>query len=128
VQPGKVHTGEEILSMDSQAVWLKECPAAVTVCDRQGKILEMNDAACKAFAKYGGRELVGKNLLDCHPEPAREKIRKMLAEPTTDCYTVEMQGKKKLVYQMPWFSQGRFSGIMEIMLEIPADIPHFIRG
>jgi len=113
--------------MDSRGVWFKECPAAVTVCDRQGKILEMNDAAGNAFAEFGGQELIGKNLLDCHPEPARKKIREMLAEPTTNCYTVEIQGKRKLVYQMPWFSQGRFSGIMEIMLEIPTDIPHFTR-
>ena len=44
--------------------WIKEFPAAVTVCDEDGIILEMNDKAAKTFEKDGGYKLVGSNMLD----------------------------------------------------------------
>jgi hypothetical protein len=48
------------------------------VCDLNGIILEMNDKAAEMYRKYGGMELVGKNLFDCHPEPARGKLKRLL--------------------------------------------------
>ena len=54
--------------------WVKELPAAVTVCDADGTILFMNDMSIKAFEEDGGAALVGTNLLDCHPEPSRSKL------------------------------------------------------
>ena len=51
----------------SDGSWVKGFPAEVTVCDAQGRILEMNDRSVAQFVKYGGKELIGKNLLDCHP-------------------------------------------------------------
>ena len=59
--------------------WVKEFPAAVTVCDEDGIILEMNDKSAKTFEKDGGRKLIGSNMLDCHPEPARSKTERLLA-------------------------------------------------
>ena len=59
--------------------WAKEFPGGITVCDAAGIILEMNHRAAAAFAKEGGRELIGGNLLDCHPEPSRSKLRELLA-------------------------------------------------
>jgi len=60
--------------------WVDGFGGAVTVCDREGTILYMNDKAVVTFAKYGGRELIGRNLLDCHPEPARSKLEAMMNE------------------------------------------------
>jgi hypothetical protein len=28
---------------------------------------------------------------------------------------------------MPWFVEGEYQGMMEIVFEIPFDVPHFIR-
>ena len=105
--------------------WIKEFPAAVTVCDKNGVILEMNDRSCRMFAKDGGAGLMGKNLLDCHPEYARKKIEKMLEQPHTHCYTTEKNGKKKLIYQSPWFENEEFMGLVEIVMELPEDMPHY---
>lgn len=58
--------------------WIKELPVAITVCDVNGVILEMNEKSCAVFAKDGGRDLIGKNLLDCHPGAARAKLEEML--------------------------------------------------
>lgn len=108
--------------------WIKNFPAAITVCDRDGIIIEMNERSCAYFAKEGGRDLIGKNLLDCHPAKAREKIVNMLKEQKSNCYTIEKAGKKKLIYQNPWYKDGNFMGIVEIIIELPADMPNFIRG
>jgi PAS domain-containing protein len=57
--------------------WPVEFPGAVTVCDRSGVILSMNDRSAAAFDADGGRALIGHNLLDCHPEPARSQCRRL---------------------------------------------------
>jgi PAS domain S-box-containing protein len=107
--------------------WMKEMPGAVTVCDLQGIILEMNEKAVESFAKYGGKELIGKNLLDCHPEPARSKVVHLLQTGESNVYTIEKNGVKKLIYQAPWHSDNQRRGMIELVLDIPFEMPHFIR-
>jgi transcriptional regulator with PAS, ATPase and Fis domain len=107
--------------------WVQEFPGAVTVCDPEGIILEMNDRAVETFAAQDGAALIGTNLLDCHPEPARSKLKQLLKTRRTNVYTIEKKGVKKLIYQTPWYRQGRYSGFVEISLELPAVLPHFIR-
>jgi len=107
--------------------WVKEFPAAVTVCDPQGIILAMNDKAAKGFEKDGGYKLIGANLLDCHPDPARAKTERLLAAREKNIYTIEKNGIKKLIYQTPWFKSGVYAGFVELALEIPFEMPHFIR-
>ncbi len=108
--------------------WIKEFPAAVTVCDPAGIILEMNDKAEKGYEKDGGRQLIGCNILDCHPEPARLKTEALLASRQKNVYTIEKNGIKKLIYQSPWFQNGEYAGFVELSLEIPFEMPHFIRS
>jgi hypothetical protein len=108
--------------------WLAEFPGAVTVCDPGGVILEMNDKAAQTFEKDGGLALIGKNLLDCHPEPARSKLEDLLAARQPNIYTIEKNGIKKLIYQSPWYQNGEYAGFIEMSLEIPFDMPHFVRG
>ena len=107
--------------------WKDGVGFAITVCDTEGKIIEMNDKSAATFAKGGGKELLGKSLLDCHPEPSRSKVKKMLDEPFTNVYTIEKNGVKKLIYQAPWFADGKPAGLVELSLEIPAEMPHFVR-
>ena len=107
--------------------WLRDFAGAVTICDLQGIILEMNEKAAEIYRDYGGRELVGKNLLDCHPEAARQKLLHMLESGQRNVYTIEKNGIKKLIYQASWHHGGQRRGIIELALEIPAEMPHFIR-
>jgi PAS domain-containing protein len=108
--------------------WVQEFPGAVTVCDTQGLILEMNDQAEATFAAEGGRALIGTNLLDCHPEGARAKLEGMLASQESNVYTIEKAGVRELIYQTPWYQQGQFAGFIEMALEIPVEMPHFVRA
>jgi transcriptional regulator with PAS, ATPase and Fis domain len=107
--------------------WIKEFPAAITICNEDGIIIAMNDAAVETFAADGGGRLIGANVLDCHPEPARSKLRRMLKGHSSNIYTIEKSGKKKLICQKPWFVDGRCRGLVEISFEIPSEMPHFIR-
>jgi transcriptional regulator with PAS, ATPase and Fis domain len=107
--------------------WIEAFPGAVTVCDAEGIILEMNEAAAQAFQAEGGKALVGQNVLACHPEPARSKLQAMMAEQRKNVYTIEKKGVKKLVYQVPWYKDGVYAGFVELVLEIPTEMPHFNR-
>ena len=75
--------------------YMKELNVAITVCDKEGKILQMNDKSQKT--NHG--DLVGQNVLDCHPEPARRKLMRLMEEHATNAYTIEKNGVKKLIYQ-----------------------------
>jgi len=104
-----------------------EFNASVTVCDKEGVIIYMNRKAAELYASFGGMELMGKNLLECHSEKTRERIRHMLQTPVENHYTTEKNGVKKYVAQLPWFENGRHMGIVEIVTFIPSDMPHFVR-
>lgn len=107
--------------------WYREIDTAITVCDQQGTIIYMNERSSQMFAEDGGFALIGKNLLDCHPGLAREKVHDLLSQGQKNCYTIEKNGKRKLVYQMPWFDNGVYSGLVELALPLPQELPHFIR-
>lgn len=108
--------------------WVAEFPAAITVCDKNGTIVEMNDKSAATFADDGGVNLIGKSLADCHPEPARIKVLDLLKSEKPNVYTIEKDGVRKLIYQSPWFVNGTFGGFVELSLPIPSEMPHFVRG
>jgi hypothetical protein len=114
------------LSM-KEGAWIREFPAAITVCDPNGIILALNDRSCATFAGDGGPKLVGTNMLECHPEPARSKVEELLQSKTSNVYTIEKNGIKKLIYQSPWYEDGKFAGLVELSLPIPKEMPHFVR-
>lgn len=107
--------------------WIEDFEGAVIVTDEQGTIIEMNARAAKNLAKDGGRKLRGTNVLDCHPEPSKTKFKKIMAERKTNVYTIEKRGVKKLIFQAPWTSGGKYRGFVELSLEIPFEMPHFVR-
>lgn len=107
--------------------FFKEVNLAVTVCDKEGKIIEMNDKSKKTFLKHGEEGLIGKNVLDCHPEPAHSLLADMLQNPRTNVYTIEKNGVKKLIYQTPWYQDGEYMGFMELSMEIPVEMKHMVR-
>jgi transcriptional regulator with PAS, ATPase and Fis domain len=112
----------------SEHAWVENFPGSITVCDKDGIMLEMNAAAEAMYAADGGRKLIGQNILDCHPARARALFCDMLAQQKTNVYTIEKRGQKKLIYQTPWYKDGEYAGFMEVSLVIPEEMPHFVRG
>jgi PAS domain-containing protein len=107
--------------------WVRQFPGSVTVCDVRGIVVEMNDRAAEAYREFGGKALIGTNLLDCHPEPSRAQLEQMLATGARNVYTIEKGGVRKLIYHAPWYRGGAYAGLVELALEIPASMPHFVR-
>ncbi len=106
----------------------RELPFAITVCDTEGVILYMNDRSAVTFQKYGGAEIIGTNLFLYHHGPSADKLRELLDTAGTHAYTIEKNGVKKMIYQSPWSREGKFAGLIELSLEIPAKMQHFVRG
>lgn len=104
---------------------------AITVCDAGGNILDMNQHS--ADVNSHGKKIVGYNLMDCHPEPAKTKLKQMLERGEQNVYTIEKtladgSKVKKLIYQTPWYkADGQFGGLVEYSMEIPFDMPHHVR-
>jgi len=99
---------------------------AVTICGKDGTILDMNGKSRKTFLKPG-QELIGQNVLDCHPEPARTMLSDMLAHPRTNVYTVEKEGVRKLIFQTPWYDGEEYAGFMELSMVLPEVMPNRVR-
>ena len=100
---------------------------AVTVCAKDGTILDMNRKSKKTFLKPGMPDIIGNNVLDCHPEPARSLLADMLENPRTNVYTVEKEGVKKLIFQCPWYDGEEYAGFMELSMVLPENIPNRVR-
>ena len=52
--------------------------AAVVICDLEHTSIYMNPVAIERYAKWGGKDLMGKSLLNCHNEKSREMIQKVV--------------------------------------------------
>lgn len=105
--------------------WIEGLAVAVTATDRTGRIIAMNARAREEFAGDGA--LVGTNVLDCHPEPARSKTAVLYREQRDNHYTIQKHGRRKIIHQLPWYRDGRFAGIVEISVPLPEHLPHFDR-
>src|SRR3989339_631111 len=105
--------------------WTSEFDAAITVCDEKAIIISMNDKACKTFEKYGGKNLIGKSLYDCHNEKSQQAINELLSSGKKNIYSIEKNGIKKLIHQSPWYKEGKIAGLVELSIEIPFEMEHF---
>ncbi|MDL2312755.1 PAS domain-containing protein [Bacteroidales bacterium OttesenSCG-928-B11] len=106
--------------------YFDEIPFAVTISDKNGNILEMNKTSVETFVK-DGKSIIGNSLFDCHPEPAKTKLKNMFENPAMNAYTIEKNGRKKLIYQSPWYENGEFMGYVELSLILPDEMQHFVR-
>lgn len=104
-----------------------ELPLAVTVSDKEGKIIYMNNRSAETFASSGGADLIGKSLYDCHNPRSVDIIGKLLGEGIANTYTIEKNGVKKLIHQAPWYRGGEVAGLIEFSIVLPDEMPHHKR-
>lgn len=108
--------------------WIENFGAAITVMNLEGNILDMNEASAKVLENDGGKSLIGKNLMGCHQQRSRDIMKDLMENNTKNVYTIEKNGKKKLIYQAPWYdSEGKVAGLVEISMFIPEEMPHYKR-
>ncbi|MDX9847742.1 MAG: PAS domain-containing protein [Tenuifilaceae bacterium] len=113
--------------MNNLPEWATSLNCAITVCNLNGDIIYMNQKAQRTFEKWGGKELVGKNLFQCHNQRSIEIIRRLMIKNESNAYTIEKNGVKKLIYQTPWHQEGEVAGLVELSIELPLELPHFVR-
>ena len=113
--------------MQDLATILEELPVSITITDREGRIIYLNEASSVVNAKGGGKELVGKQVRDCHNDRSRAIIDRLFAG-ETNAYTISKRGQRKLIYQCPWRVGGEVMGLVEFSLVIPEVMPHYDRG
>lgn len=106
--------------------WADEVNYAVTIADRDCNIIYMNRRSRETFCK-NGENLIGRNLMDCHPEHAQKTIRRLLTEGGSNAYTITKNGVNKLIFQSAWKLDGEIAGLVETSMVLPADMKHFDR-
>ena len=79
--------------------------AAVVICDLEHTIIYMNPAAVERYAKWGGKDLMGRSLMNCHTEKSREMIQKVIdwfkaSKDNNIVYTFFNQKENKDVYMV----------------------------
>ena len=107
--------------------WFKHFPGAITVTDENAVIITMNDAAAETFKEEGGYDLIGRSVIDCHPPEVQDKVRQLYEDGQANVYTIQKHGKKKLIYQTPIFEDGKLTGVVELSLPLPEEVPEFER-
>ena len=55
--------------------WTDGFLGAITVCDRDGIVVYMNDLSKTQFDSDGGESLVGKCLIDCHETSFHDAVK-----------------------------------------------------
>ena len=96
-------TKRTAMTTENPFPWADGMNCAVTVCATEGVILYMN-------------------------EKARATYSRLTAEGGSNAYTIEKQGVRKMIYQTAWRTGDKVGGLVEISMEIPAEMPHYIRG
>ena len=106
--------------------WADDVDYAVTIADKDCRIIYMNRRSRETFCK-NGEVLIGRNLMDCHPEHARQTIRRLLSEGGSNAYTITKNGLNKLVFQSAWKIDGEIAGLVETSMVLPEGMKHFDR-
>ena len=99
---------------------------AVTVSDKEGNVIYQNDSSIEVNGNACGR-----NLEQCHNPRSWEMIRHMIEDNESNVYTISKKGKKKLIYQTPWYDgngKSEPAGLVEFSIILPENMPHYDRG
>ena len=116
-----------ILAGYRRHAWVEEFPGSILVCDSKGVILELNKKAVESHLADGGKKLIGSNMMNCHPEPARNKLKRLMKRRQNNVYTVTKGRSRTIVLQAPWYSNKRYRGFVQVSLKLSGPIPNHIR-
>ena len=103
--------------------WADNTNCAVTVCDTEGVIIYQNE---QSVAVNG--DMRDKSMIPCHSDRSKAIIARLLAEGSTNAYTIEKKGIRKMIYQTAWrHEDGTVGGIIELTNPSTAEMPHYQR-
>jgi len=106
--------------------YFKGVAPAITVSDKDGNVIYQNDSSVEVNGDVRGR-----NLEQCHNPKSWAMICHMLEANASHVYTISKKGKKKLIFQTPWYDEGsetKPAGLVEFSMILPEEMPHYDRG
>ena len=106
--------------------WADDTNCAITVCDADCRIIYMTEKSRLVNARFG--DPTGHNLLEYHGERARAIIARLLETGGVNCYTIQKGDVRKMIYQSAWRRDGKVAGLVEISMEIPDEMEHYVRS
>ena len=112
--------------MNNEIDFFKGLNLAITVCDKDGNVIYMNDSSIDVNGDARGR-----NLVNCHNPKSWETIQHLIHDDATNAYTISKKGKRKLIYQTPWYEDDDkqiVGGLIEFSIILPEEMPHYDRG
>lgn len=79
--------------------------SSVVICSLDHKIIYMNPAAIGRYEKRGGKDLIGKSLMNCHNEKSNEIIKNVIdwfakSAENNMIYTYHNEKENKDVYMV----------------------------
>lgn len=112
--------------MDNWAEGLDE--VAITITNSKGEFIDMNKTSKQVNLKDITKTVVGQHISHCHNARSNKIIEGMINNKSKNIYTITKNGRKKLIYQSPWFEEdGSFGGLIEISMFLPDELPHYNR-
>lgn len=102
--------------------YYKSINVSITICDTEGIVVYQND---KSLATFGDK--VGQSMMPCHQQRSQDIIHHLLDDASTNVYTIDKKGVKKMIYQTPWFDGGVVKGLIEFSMVLPEEMPHYVR-
>ena len=109
--------------MSQEFTWADELDCAVTVCDREGVVLYQNIHSVEVNG-----DVRGESMIPCHNERSQAIIHRLINEGGKNVYTISKKGIKKMIYQTVWRKDGAVGGLVEFSLEIPDQMPLYVRS
>lgn len=111
--------------MDLETI-LNGLDIAITITDRDGNFIFVNDKSGEINAKGHPQSLMGKQVRECHNERSKAIIEQLF-KGAKNVYTITKKGQRKLIYQTPWRVNGEVMGLVELSMVIPDSMPHYNR-
>jgi len=108
-----------------QLDYFKGLNLAITISAKDGEVLYQNDSSIEVNG-----DVRGNNMMGCHNERSRQIIKHLLDDAATNVYTISKKGKKKLIYQTPWYEDDAkqvVGGLIEFSIILPDEMPHYDR-
>ena len=107
--------------------WVEEFPGSITVCDSAGVILELNKKSIESHRADGGKKLIGANMMNCHPDAAQIKLKRLMKKRKTNVYTITKGRDKTIILQAPWYTRKKYRGYVQVSLKLTGKIPNHRR-
>lgn len=98
---------------------LNHLHAVIVMVDADMKISWINEVGARNYERFGGQDIIGTSLLDCHQPENHARIQAMFEDFRTQklpglAMERLLEDRRKHIAYLPSYEDGKFSGCLEI--------------